>query len=70
MSNFDSNSKKGSPQASLKNIKWKTIQTDLKSAMNDWSVLDTKEVPKSHEEEQLDKVKSIIENIKEKLNQF
>lgn len=64
MSNFDSSDK------SIKNFKWKTIQIDLKSALNEWSDLESEVMQKTPEEIQLEKVKSIIENIKEKLNQF
>ncbi len=64
MSNFESSDK------SIKNLKWKTIQTDLKSALNEWSDLESEVLQKTPEEIQLEKVKSMIENIKEKLNQF
>ncbi len=83
MSNFDSklnlNSKLqkkidpttnlNSPK-SLKNLKWRSIQTDLKSALNEWTAVENNDIQKTPEEIQLDKVKTMIENIKEKLNQF
>lgn len=64
MSNFDSSGN------NTKNLKWKTIQTDLKSALSEWSDLESEVMQKTPEEIQLEKVKSMIENIKEKLNQF
>lgn len=69
MSNFDSDNKIP-PKTNLKHLKWKSIQTDLKSALSDWSESAPKDPQKTPEELQLDKVKSMIENIKEKLNQF
>ena len=68
MSNFDSDNK--TAKTNLKNLKWKSIQTDLKSALSDWSESAQNDQKKTPEEVQLDKVKSMIENIKEKLNQF
>lgn len=69
MSNFDSDNKTA-PKTNLKHLKWKSIQTDLKSALSEWSESPSQEVQKTPEELQLDKVKSMIENIKDKLNQF
>ena len=54
----------------LAKVKWSSISTDLKSAMGSWSDLDQKPAAKSPEEEQLDKVKSLIEDLKLKLNDF
>lgn len=54
----------------LAKVKWSSMQTDLKSAMGSWSDLDQKPTAKSPEEEQLDKVKSLIEDLKLKLNDF
>lgn len=72
MSNFDSGNKlqKKNDSTNLKNLKWKSIQSDLKSALSEWSDFDSQGLQKTPEELQLEKVKSIIENIKEKLNQF
>lgn len=53
----------------LAKVKWGYMQTDLKSALGSWSELDTS-ASKSPEEEQLDKVKTLIENLKQKLNDF
>ena len=69
MSSIESDCK-NKPTASLKKTKWKTIKTDLQSALNEWSALENLEPQKSPEEEQLEKMKSMIENIKDKLNEF
>ena len=54
----------------LAKVKWSSMSTDLQSAMGSWSDLDQKPAAKSPEEEQLDKVKSLIEDLKLKLNDF
>ena len=54
----------------LAKVKWSSMSSDLKSAMGSWSDLDQKPAAKSPEEEQLDKVKSLIEDLKLKLNDF
>lgn len=54
----------------LAKVKWSSLQTDLKSALGSWSDLDQKTIAKSPEEEQLDKVKTLIEDLKLKLNDF
>lgn len=54
----------------LAKIKWSSMQTDLKSALGSWSELNQSATAKSPEEEQLDKVKSLIEDLKLKLNDF
>ena len=54
----------------LAKVKWSSMSTDLKSAMGSWSDLDQKPKAKSPEEEQLEKVKSLIEDLKLKLNDF
>lgn len=74
MSNFDSDNKKNiisnTAVPDLKKTKWQSIQTDLNSALSEWAAYENVEIQKTPEEIQLDKVKSMIENIKEKLNQF
>lgn len=55
---------------SLAKVKWSSLQTDLKSAMGDWSELDQQPAAKSPEEEQFEKVKTLIEDLKLKLNDF
>lgn len=54
----------------LAKVKWNSMQTDLKSALGSWNDLDQTKATKSPEEEQLDKVKSLIEDLKLKLNDF
>lgn len=54
----------------LAKVKWSSLTTDLKSALGTWSEDDQKAAQKSPEEEQLDKVRSLIEDLKERLNEF
>lgn len=54
----------------LAKVKWSSLQTDLKSALGSWSESDHDKVAKSPEQEQLDKVKSLIEDLKQKLSDF
>ena len=54
----------------LAQVKWSMLQTDLRSALGAWSDLEQTDDAKSPEEEQLDKVKTLIENLKQKLNDF
>lgn len=54
----------------LAKVKWSSLSSELKFAMGSWSDLDQKPAAKSPEEEQLDKVKSLIEDLKLKLNDF
>lgn len=66
-------SKKSANSADLQDlakVKWSSLQTDLKSALGSWSDLDGAPETKSLEEEQLDKVKTLIEDLKLKLNDF
>lgn len=50
--------------------RWSFIQSDLKDALNTWEVLEKSDLGPSPEEEQLQKIKSIIGQLKEKLEQF
>lgn len=50
--------------------RWGVIQTDLASALNTWDVLEAAEPKQSPEEEQLQKIKTIIGQLKDKLEQF
>jgi cation transport regulator ChaB len=54
----------------LAKVKWSSMQTDLKSALGSWSDFEQQETVKTPEEEQLDKVKTLIEDLKQKLNDF
>jgi hypothetical protein len=49
---------------------WSFIQNDLENAMNTWQELEKTKVGPSPEEEQLVKIKTIIGQLKEKLEQF
>ncbi|MBY0554768.1 hypothetical protein K2P97_09580 [bacterium] len=50
--------------------RWSFIQNDLENAMNTWQELEKAKVGPSPEEEQLVKIKTIIGQLKEKLEQF
>ncbi|MFN3697744.1 MAG: hypothetical protein ACK4VO_09920 [Pseudobdellovibrio sp.] len=53
----------------LAKVKWNSLQTDLAQALGTWNELnETNE--KSPEEKQLEKVKTLIEDLKSKLNEF
>jgi hypothetical protein len=54
----------------IKQKRWGLIKSDLKEALNTWDKLEKKQAPLSQEEEQLVKIKSIINQLKEKLEQF
>lgn len=54
----------------LAKVKWSSLQTDLQSAMGSWSDNDHDKAAKSPEQAQLDKVRSLIEDLKERLNEF
>ncbi len=55
---------------SAKSKRWTFIQNDLHDALNTWDELEKNQAPLSREEEQLVKIKSIINQLKEKLDQF
>lgn len=50
--------------------RWSFIQSDLTKAMDTWQELDRIEFGVSPEEEQLTKIKTIISQLKAKLEQF
>ncbi len=50
--------------------RWSFIQSDLDQAANEWIAAEKAAPVKTPEEQQLEKVKNIIENLKEKLNEF
>lgn len=73
MGNFDStkkasNKKKTDDNSNTAKVRWSYIQADLDNAASEWSK-PTAPV-KTPDEEQLEKVKNIIENLKDKLNEF
>ena len=53
-----------------KSNRWSFIQKDLSKAMNTWQELEKAEIGLSPEEEQLVKIKTIIRQLKQKLEQF
>lgn len=53
-----------------KKKRWGVIKNDLKDALNTWDNLEKKAAPLSQEEQQLVNIKSIINQLKDKLEQF
>lgn len=53
-----------------KSNRWSFIQIDLSKAMDTWLELEKAEIGLSPEEEQLVKIKTIISQLKQKLEQF
>lgn len=53
-----------------KSSRWSFIQNDLSKAMDTWQKLEKAEISLSPEEEQLAKIKTIISQLKQKLEQF
>jgi hypothetical protein len=86
MSNFDSTknrsknkalpskaNKKSNAENSVKTdakARWSFIQSNLGSAASEWTEAEQKPPVKTPEEVQFEKVKNIIENLKDKLNEF
>ncbi|MFZ3230271.1 MAG: hypothetical protein WA160_08705 [Pseudobdellovibrio sp.] len=72
MSNTNSNNSNGKSQnlSVNKQKRWGFIKNDLKDALNTWDKLEKKQAPLSKEEEQMVKIKSIINQLKDKLEQF
>ena len=50
--------------------RWSFIQSDLSKAMDTWHELEKADISLSPEEEQLAKIKIIISQLKDKLEQF
>lgn len=50
--------------------RWSFIQKDLEKALDTWQELEKAEVSLSPEEEQMVKIKTIIGQLKDKLEQF
>jgi hypothetical protein len=75
MSNLSDNEKttpksENTTGTDIKPNRWSFIQSDLSNALNTWQELEKAEVGPSPEEEQLDKIKTIIGQLREKLQQF
>ncbi len=49
---------------------WASLQNELQSAVNDWSIMSEKMNEISPEEEQIKKVKNLIYDLKAKLKEF
>ena len=49
---------------------WNSLQSELQSAVNDWSLMSEKMNEISPEEEQIIKVKNLIHDLKAKLKEF
>ncbi len=69
MSNTNDDGNKNS-KGTNQSKRWTFIQNDLEKALNTWEDLEKNQAPLSQEEEQLIKIKSIINQLKEKLDQF
>lgn len=50
--------------------KWTSLKSNLQSAVSDWAELEKKPAQKTPDEEQLDKVRSLISNLKDRLAEF
>ena len=69
MSNTNDDGNKNSKSIN-QSKRWTFIQNDLEKALNTWEELEKNQSPLSQEEQQLIKIKSIINQLKEKLDQF
>ena len=69
MSNPSDNNEENNT-ATGKKKRWSLIQNDLNEALNAWKELEKSEVTLSPEEEQFEKIKSIISQLQRKLEQF
>ncbi len=69
MSNTNDDGSKNS-KGTNQSKRWTFIQNDLEKALSTWEKLEKNQAPLSQEEEQLIKIKSIINQLKEKLDQF
>ncbi len=73
MSNMNDDSEKKSKisiNSNTQSTRWALIQNDLEKALNQWDELGKDQPALSQEEQQLAKIKSIINQLKEKLDQF
>lgn len=76
MSNFDSTKKinaslkKTTKSDSGQQARWSFIQSDLGSAASEWNQTEISANVKTQDQVQFEKVKSMIENLKDKLNEF
>ncbi|MBC7741998.1 MAG: hypothetical protein H7061_07370 [Bdellovibrionaceae bacterium] len=63
-------SKDGAIDPANKSKRWTFIQNDLESALEAWDELEKSQTVLSPEEEQFEKIKTIIGQLKDKLSQF
>ena len=73
MSNMNDDSEKKSKisiNSNTQSTRWALIQNDLEKALNQWDELGKDQPALSQEEQQLAKIKSIINQLKEKLDKF
>ena len=57
-------------QSNTQSKRWALIQNDLEKALNKWDEISKNQPVLSQEEQQLAKIKSIINQLKDKLDQF
>ncbi len=71
-----SNNKKTQPASQNRSAstpfetQWSSLKNELRSAVNDWSLMSEKMNEISPEEEQIQKVKNLIHDLKAKLKEF
>lgn len=65
-----SNSSGNNNETSNKSKRWSFIQSDLEKALTTWEELEKTESALSPDEEQFEKMKNIIGQLKKKLEQF
>ena len=61
---------KSKMQTNMQSKRWALIQNDLEKALGNWDELSKDQPALSQEEQQLAKIKSIINQLKDKLDQF
>lgn len=65
-----SNSSGNNNDSNTKSKRWSFIQSDLEKALTTWEELEKSESSLSPDEEQFEKMKNIIGQLKKKLEQF
>lgn len=64
------NAENNSEAAASKSKRWSFIQSDLEKALDTWQELEKNQAKLSPEEEQFEKIKTIIGQLKSKIEQF
>lgn len=67
---LDGNSTESQPSPRSHQGRWSFIQQELESAIQNWDVLESNSPSLSPDEEQMLKIKSLIGQLKSKLEQF